>query len=119
MEELRLVQRQVLATVGVDEDVAPQYVAIALQLLACTEKAGVVGHVEHGRELYAPTVLLRLGATRLLPKHSRTLVHLSRDLGVAFAAEHRAGERVGVEKGEVLGGQREVAVRLAQVVDRG
>ena len=90
------------------------------------EQAAVVRHVKHGGERNAPRVdlgrhqfgLLALrGPHGFADEHRRGAVELFGQFGVAVAAEHRAGERVGVDEAELVGREGEAAARVGQLGD--
>ena len=116
MEELGFVQRHA-ALGAAGENIALQPPARLLQLFARAEQAGVAGHVEHLHEPDAPGVGLRLAVPRFLPEDPSAAVHLARDLHVFLHTEDGARARVGVEQGDVFGGQGEAPLGFAQVLD--
>ena len=85
-------------------------VAIFLQFLRGAEVFGVVRHVEHRRECNAPGVALFSGG--FIHQHGRVFVDLAGQFHIPAAAEDGARPRVGVEEREVLGRERERAVRI-------
>src|SRR5579885_3287767 len=76
----------------------------------------VFGHVQHAQERNAP----RVAAGRAFAEeHGHALVDGARQVGIGAGAEDRAGAGVGVEQGEVGGGEGEAAARIAQVLGAG
>ena len=116
MEELGFVQRYA-ALGAAGEHIALQPPAFLLQFFARAEQAGVAGHVEHLHEPDAPGVGFRRAVPRFLPEDPGAAVHLARDLHVFAGAEDGAGARVGIEQGDVFGGQGEAPLGFAQVLD--
>lgn len=84
--------------------------AVGSELSFSAEKMGVVGHVEHAYVPYRP------GARHLLAgavnEDGVAFVDAAGDVGVAAGAEDGGGAGVGVDAGEVGGGQGEAAVRI-------
>ena len=123
VDHLRLVEGKIagMGRLGAwdagDEVVSPQHPSFPLELCAGAEEVGVVGHVEHCAELDAPGVFLRAVFFGLADEYGHPAVDGLGEFGVAFCAEDRAGACVGVEQGEVFGGEGEVAVGLAEVGD--
>src|SRR5437867_511002 len=75
---------------------------------------GIVGHMEHRAESNAPRVILR---PRLADQHWDAAVDCLRELSIARGAEDRASAGVRVQECNVLDGEGEAAVRIAQLVD--
>ena len=76
---------------------------------------GVVGHVEHRAERDAPG--FSSGLAGLADEHRHAAVDGLGEFGVLARAEDRAGAGVGVQKRDVLGGEGEAALGVAQVFD--
>src|SRR5690606_35791525 len=113
VEHLRFVQRQV-ALAAADEDVAFEPPAFGLELLAGAEEAGIVGHVEHAEEPDPPRVLL---GRAFFNKYRYPAIDRLGDVGVALGAEDWAGAGVGVEECQILRGEGEAALVVAEIFD--
>ena len=112
MNHLRLVERQVLRT-ALAEDVARQLSAIGFESFPRAEAIGVIGHVEHPAEPYAPGIVLGLTIPSFPDQHRHSAVDGLGELGILARTENGAGAGVGVEEGDVVGRQREAAFGVA------
>ena len=88
---------------------------------AVGKEVAVVGHVQHPLERDAPRIGFWRGAAGvfafahpfgLANQHGGGAVELFGQLGIALAAEHRAGAGVGVNQAEFVGREGEAAARV-------
>lgn len=113
IQHLCLIERQVFGALPA-EDISIKPPALRLQLLPCTEQVGVVRHVEHGIESNSPWVFLKLA---LADEHRYSGVNGLGQLCIASGSKNGTGTGVWIETCDVLGGQRESALRVAEVLD--
>lgn len=90
--------------------------SVGVELFGGAEEAGVVGHVEHGVESDAPGVAG--SGVVFVDEDGGGAVDLLGEVGVGSGTEDGAGSGVGVEEGEVVGGEDEGAFGIAFCEDR-
>ena len=113
VQHLRFVERQITSVVPT-VDVALAAATFLLQLSACPEVVGVVGHVKERSERNPPRIGFRLVPVRLTPEHRDAAIDGLGQLGVACALKDRAGARIGIEKIDVFGRKRKLLFRLTR-----
>ena len=113
-----------------------QPVPLRLQLRPRAEEMRVVGHVKHAQEANAPRIgfgELRVANSEwlalfhspfpirhsLVHQHRHAAVDGFRQFGILTGAEDGHGASVGVDAGQVLGGEGEAPPRVAQVLGAG
>lgn len=119
VDHFRFVEGQVagFAGIGDDEVVSFEAVALRFQLFAGTEQVGVARHIKEALfEGNAPGVFFGLAVAGFLDEYGDAAIDGLGEFGVRLGPEDGAGAGIGIEQGDVFGGQGKVAVGFAQVV---
>ena len=102
-----------------DEAVALQCAVLGEEVVVGVEEVGVIRHVEHSLKANLPRVDLFAFFGRFADEHGGGAVELFGQLRIGFGAEDGAGSGVGVDEGELFGGQGEPALLLFEMADVG